>query len=140
MKRRAVDIDVAWLDTSSREAYLPGVVEEIGLFTALALDAFGAAYLAGYQAGDPQVNAAQAAPGSVFVAKVVPSIDERLFEPSGPIRLREGPVKVCAMIRPRTPRRQPHSTVNLLERLVADYGSDVEVTTFGCGAPSSPFS
>src|SRR5262249_31325170 len=32
---------------------------------------FGAAYVAGYSAGPPQVNAAQTAPGSVFVAKVI---------------------------------------------------------------------
>ena len=42
-----------------------------GVATGLALDAFGAAYVAGYRAGPPQVNATQAAPGSVFVAKVI---------------------------------------------------------------------
>ena len=47
------------------------VIVNTGKVTGLALDAFGAAYLAGYQAGAPQVNAAQAAPGSVFVTKVI---------------------------------------------------------------------
>jgi Bacterial Ig-like domain (group 3)/Beta-propeller repeat len=47
------------------------VVVNQGRATGLAIDAFGAAYVAGYQAGPPQVNAAQAAPGSVFVAKII---------------------------------------------------------------------
>jgi glycosyltransferase involved in cell wall biosynthesis len=35
-------------------------------------------------------------------------------------------------VRPRTPRRQPYSTISVLERLLTSYGSDVHVTTFGC--------
>jgi glycosyltransferase involved in cell wall biosynthesis len=37
------------------------------------------------------------------------------------------------MVRPRTPRRQPHSTIAVLERLAREHGDEVEVTTFGCG-------
>jgi hypothetical protein len=47
------------------------VIVNPGRTTGLALDAYGAAYVAGYQAGPPQVNAAQAASGSVFVAKII---------------------------------------------------------------------
>lgn len=42
-----------------------------GPITALKVDEYGAAFLAGMQAGPPQVAAAQAAPGSVFVTKVL---------------------------------------------------------------------
>jgi GT2 family glycosyltransferase/glycosyltransferase involved in cell wall biosynthesis len=102
----------------------------------------------------------------VRVARVEPSIDERLFhaaaQPPGfeqqlasesaqhadgferqladeperherPVR-RDGPVRVLAMIRPRTPRRQPITTVALLERLLAELpNGEVQVATFGCG-------
>jgi GT2 family glycosyltransferase/glycosyltransferase involved in cell wall biosynthesis len=66
-----------------------------------------------------------------FVAKVEPSIDEQLFHPRG--RTDDpGELRIVAMIRPRTPRRQPFSTVSVLERLLAAFGSDVSVMTFGC--------
>ena len=66
-----------------------------------------------------------------YVAKVEPSIDERLFVP------REAPgaseqVRVAAMVRPRTPRRQPSATVAVLDSLGAALGDRVELTTFGC--------
>jgi len=47
------------------------VLVNSGPVTALKVDEYGAAFLAGMQAGPPQVAAAQAAPGSVFVAKVL---------------------------------------------------------------------
>jgi GT2 family glycosyltransferase len=66
-----------------------------------------------------------------FVAKVEPSIDADLFRPTD--RERPGtPVRVAAMIRPRTPRRQPHGTAAILDRLHSSLGDDVEVVTFGC--------
>jgi glycosyltransferase involved in cell wall biosynthesis len=36
------------------------------------------------------------------------------------------------MIRPRTPRRQPHSTTSVLERLADELGAVSEIRTFGC--------
>jgi len=65
----------------------------------------------------------------VFVAKVEPSIDEKIYRPSG-ARRPGGPLRVTAMVRPRTPRRQPSATVAVLEQLSRERG--VEVTTFGC--------
>ncbi|MCP9488898.1 MAG: glycosyltransferase [Solirubrobacteraceae bacterium MAG38_C4-C5] len=66
------------------------------------------------------------------VAKVEPSIDETLFwsgsRPGG------GPLRVAAMTRPRTPRRQAHGTVTVLERAAARLGADIETVTFGCEA------
>ncbi|MEO8739918.1 MAG: FG-GAP-like repeat-containing protein [Casimicrobiaceae bacterium] len=47
------------------------VIVNSGRATGLAVDAYGAAYVAGFGAGAPQVNAAQASPGKVFVAKVL---------------------------------------------------------------------
>jgi GT2 family glycosyltransferase/glycosyltransferase involved in cell wall biosynthesis/SAM-dependent methyltransferase len=67
------------------------------------------------------------------VAKVEPSIDERLFRP--PVAGRgegEGPLRIAAMVRPRTPRRQPSLTVAVLAELRRRFGEEVELTTFGC--------
>jgi hypothetical protein len=47
------------------------VLVNSGPVTALKIDGFGAAYVAGVNASAPQIAAAQAAPGSVFVAKVL---------------------------------------------------------------------
>ena len=47
------------------------VIINSGVATGLALDLFGAAYVTGYRAGAPQVNATQSAPGSIFIAKVI---------------------------------------------------------------------
>jgi len=66
------------------------------------------------------------------VAKVEPSLDEELYVPRPHGRPGDGPVRVVAMVRPRTPRRQPHGTVRVLERLQAQYPDAVEVMTFGC--------
>ena len=69
----------------------------------------------------------------VFVAKVEPSIDDELFRlPAS--RPDSGPVRIAAMVRPRTPRRQPYSTTAVLERVLERFAGDVEVTTFGCRA------
>jgi glycosyltransferase involved in cell wall biosynthesis len=70
---------------------------------------------------------------AVPVELVTPSIDTGLFhrrdrEPAG-----ESPVvRVCAMVRPRTPRRRPLSTVRLMEALRDELGGGIEVVTFGC--------
>ena len=67
----------------------------------------------------------------VFVAKVEPSIDEKLYRPSDG-KVRSGPVRIAAMVRPRTPRRQPYGTIAVLERVLDELPGAVEVTTFGC--------
>jgi GT2 family glycosyltransferase len=68
----------------------------------------------------------------VRVHKVEPSIDERLFRPLADGERDERPVRILAMIRPRTPRRQPSSTITLLEQLLKQMPGQVEVRTFGC--------
>jgi GT2 family glycosyltransferase/polysaccharide pyruvyl transferase WcaK-like protein/glycosyltransferase involved in cell wall biosynthesis len=66
-----------------------------------------------------------------FVAKVEPSLDAELFRVRANER-RGNPVRVAAMIRPRTPRRQPHGTAAILDRLHRSLGDDVDIVTFGC--------
>lgn len=65
------------------------------------------------------------------VAKVEPSLDTALFHADGP-RAGEGPLRVAAMVRPRTPRRQPTATCEVLETLRQRLGEEVEIVTFGC--------
>ena len=67
----------------------------------------------------------------VNVAKVEPSIDRALYRPPGEPD-RSGPVRVTAMLRPRTPRRQPLSTLRILGRLQERFGDGIEIATFGC--------
>ena len=64
------------------------------------------------------------------VAKVEPSIDSALFHPTH--RDPDTPLRVVAMVRPRTPRRQPAGTVAILERLRREHGERVQTITFGC--------
>lgn len=68
----------------------------------------------------------------VEVAKVEPSLDREVFLASGRDERPDGPVRVTAMVRPRTPRRQPVLTLEALEALVEAHGDRVQVTTFGC--------
>jgi GT2 family glycosyltransferase len=65
------------------------------------------------------------------VAKVEPSLDADLFRPGDSPR-GEGPLRVAAMVRPRTPRRQPTATCAVLEALRRRLGAAVEIVTFGC--------
>jgi GT2 family glycosyltransferase/glycosyltransferase involved in cell wall biosynthesis len=67
------------------------------------------------------------------VAKVEPSIDETLFQPDAG-RQRDAPaLRIVAMVRPRTPRRQPSATLAVLDALQQRFGDRVELVTFGCG-------
>lgn len=65
------------------------------------------------------------------VAKVEPSLDSGLFRADGRA-YGEGPLRVAAMVRPRTPRRQPTATCAVLEALHRRLGDEVEIVTFGC--------
>ncbi len=66
----------------------------------------------------------------VPVAKVTPSIDHSVYNPRG----REpatGAVRVAAMLRPSTPRRNAEGTLEVLRAIAREYPSGVEVLTFG---------
>ncbi len=69
----------------------------------------------------------------LFVEKVEASLDRELFAPAG-ARLQDSPLRVLAMVRPRTARRQPLATLAVLERLRDRNADRVEVSTFGCYA------
>jgi glycosyltransferase involved in cell wall biosynthesis len=62
------------------------------------------------------------------VVKVSASIDHAVYRP----RDRADPeLTICAMIRPKTPRRGPHRTARALNRLVAE--GRARLISFGCG-------
>ncbi len=63
------------------------------------------------------------------VSVVVPSIDMGIYHPT---RRAVGPKrKLCAMVRPQTPRRAPHRTMRILARTLAAYGDSIDITVFG---------
>jgi len=70
----------------------------------------------------------------LLVAKVEASIDRELFTPGtgGSGANADGPLRVVAMVRPRTARRQPLATITVLEELLARHPGEVQVSTFGC--------
>jgi GT2 family glycosyltransferase/glycosyltransferase involved in cell wall biosynthesis len=69
----------------------------------------------------------------LHVAKVEPSIDRHVFTPApGAGSRAAGPLRVVAMVRPRTARRQPLATLAVLERLLNALPGGVQVSTFGC--------
>jgi hypothetical protein len=69
------------------------------------------------------------------VAKVAPSLDQELFHAGGRGES-DGPLRIAAMIRPRTPRRRPLATLQSLAEIHAALGEDAEILTFGCDAGS----
>jgi GT2 family glycosyltransferase/glycosyltransferase involved in cell wall biosynthesis len=99
----------------------------------------------------------------LYVAKVEPSIDRDVFYPAARVvahaahdggvsagdvdanaasrngsdsaeRTEPGVLRVAAMLRPRTARRQPLATVAVLKRLLEELPGKARVTTFGCYA------
>ena len=74
----------------------------------------------------------------VSVAKVPPSLDRALFHAGGRDEDPGRPLRITAMVRPRTPRRRPRATLASLERIAAALGDAVEVITFGCDAGELP--
>jgi hypothetical protein len=65
------------------------------------------------------------------VAKVAPSLDRGLFHSHERAR-EEGPLRVAAMIRPRTPRRRPAATLASLAVIAEVLGDRARLVTFGC--------
>ncbi|MEX0972456.1 MAG: glycosyltransferase [Solirubrobacterales bacterium] len=66
------------------------------------------------------------------VAKVAPSLDQSLFHARGRSAT-TAPLRILAMVRPRTPRRRPVETHSALARLKRAMGDGVECLSFGCG-------
>lgn len=69
---------------------------------------------------------------NVEVRRVQASIDHEVYYPVD--RMVEEPLRITAMVRPKTPRRAPKRTIRVLERLAFELGPKVELSFFGCGA------
>lgn len=67
---------------------------------------------------------------NVHVRRVQASIDHDVYYPID--RTLGEPLRVTAMVRPKTPRRAPKRTIRVLEHLAFKFGTRVEVTFFGC--------
>ena len=67
---------------------------------------------------------------NIHVRRVKASIDHDVYYPSD--RPLGEPLRITAMVRPKTPRRAPKRTVRILEQIAFKYGSRVELTYFGC--------
>lgn len=69
----------------------------------------------------------------ISVKKVVPSIDNRIYNPYLiKSKSNGGKFKVAAMVRPRTPRRNPEGTLNVLKMLKNQFGDKLDIVIFGC--------
>jgi Glycosyl transferases group 1 len=72
-----------------------------------------------------------AAAHEVSVAKVSASLDRDVYNRAGR-GSGSRPVRILAMVRPRTPRRRPAQTLAALARLQRELGDRVECLSFGC--------
>jgi len=75
----------------------------------------------------------------VSVAKVEPSLDTSIFYPRLDRRMDNRAVRIAAMVRPRTPRRAPLETMQVLQAAKRRYGERVAIVIFGCDAEDPGF-
>jgi len=71
----------------------------------------------------------------VDVHKVSPSLDTNVYfsgPQDGSPRGNDHPVRIAAMIRPKTPRRAAGPTMEILGSIKKQYGESVKITIFGC--------
>ncbi|MDE5412680.1 glycosyltransferase [Alkalihalobacterium chitinilyticum] len=66
------------------------------------------------------------------VHKIQPSLDQSLFNSGFERVVDNKQVRISAMVRPKTPRRSPKETVEVLKEIKEMYGDKVEISTFGC--------
>jgi GT2 family glycosyltransferase/glycosyltransferase involved in cell wall biosynthesis len=78
----------------------------------------------------------------VPVHKVMPSLDTSVYFPL-PRNASSGktdqPVRIAAMVRPKTPRRAAGLTMEVLGTIKEEYGESVEITVFGCDPQEKGF-
>ena len=67
---------------------------------------------------------------NVAVRRVKASIDHDIYHPLN--RDARDPIRITAMVRPKTPRRAPKRTIRILEQIAAKYGSRASISFFGC--------
>jgi GT2 family glycosyltransferase/glycosyltransferase involved in cell wall biosynthesis/predicted nucleic acid-binding Zn-ribbon protein len=78
----------------------------------------------------------------VPVHKVVPSLDTSVYFPRSDLAsdTEDGrPVRIAAMVRPKTPRRAAGSTMEILGKIKEEYGESVELIVFGCDPQEKGF-
>ena len=73
----------------------------------------------------------------VACSVVGPSFDPTIFRARDGERTPPPPVRITAMIRPSSPRRQPEFTLRVFERIQERFGGSVEFTLFGVD-PADP--
>ena len=73
-------------------------------------------------------------------ALVGASFDVDLFYPRGQERKQPGcgPIRIVAMVRPATPRRNPEGTLALLSKLKESFGKKVDISIFGFETDTQP--
>ena len=72
-------------------------------------------------------------------AVVGPSLDTTIFRPLDGVRPPVPPVRISAMIRPSSPRRQPDLTLRVFDRVSKRFGDAVDFTLFGVEAADPEF-
>lgn len=65
-----------------------------------------------------------------------PSVDLEMFYPAE--RAESSRVRICAMVRPSTPRRAARKTMEILKRIKGNYGEKTEITIFGSDGETEP--
>lgn len=75
----------------------------------------------------------------VTVAKVAPSIDHEVYNLKGAPRTPTQDINICAMIRPRTPRRGAKRTMVLLAKLKKALGDKCQIHIFGSDGTTPEF-
>jgi GT2 family glycosyltransferase/glycosyltransferase involved in cell wall biosynthesis len=78
----------------------------------------------------------------VPVHKVMPSLDTSVYFPPpkhSPSGETGQTVRIAAMIRPKTPRRAPGLTMEVLREIKEEYGESVEIIIFGCDPEEKGF-
>ncbi|WP_209125686.1 glycosyltransferase [Alkalihalobacillus sp. BA299] len=65
------------------------------------------------------------------VHKIKPSLDQSLFNPHYK-KSKSNQIRITAMIRPKTPRRSPKETMQVLKEIKEKYGNKVKISVFGC--------
>jgi len=66
----------------------------------------------------------------ITASRVTASLDHSLFEVAS--RSPDGKVRICAMVRPQTPRRNAALTMRVLREIVRRYPDRAEAHVFGC--------
>ncbi|WP_196804847.1 glycosyltransferase family 4 protein [Methylopila sp. M107] len=66
----------------------------------------------------------------IRVSKVLPSMNHDIYYPQASAK--KNALSIVAMVRAKTPRRAPHRTIRIMEKLILEFGSNkINLTIFG---------